>query len=62
MVLFSNLCKMARFLNKNTLKVKNYMKKNFCKILEIHLRVIWSLLNPSKNKETKKLNKIMMQS
>ena len=39
-VLLTNLCKMARFLNKNTFKVKNYMKKNFSMILEMYLRVI----------------------
>ena len=36
---FTYLCKMARFLSKNGIMVKNCMKKNLCKTLEMYLRL-----------------------
>ena len=53
MVLFTNSCKMDRFLNKNGSKVKNSMKKNFRKILEIHLRLTSLLSDLKKIKKSK---------
>ena len=57
LVLFTNLCKTDRSLNNNGMKVNKYMKKNFFKILEIHLRLTLSLSNLSKNKNSKKRHK-----
>ena len=56
-VLFTNLCKTDRSLNNYGIKVYNNMKKNFCKILEIHSRLTSSLSNLSKNKNSKKRQK-----
>ena len=50
-VLFTNLSQMARYSNKNGTMVKNCMKKNCLKILEIHSRLTLSLSNLLMNKK-----------
>ena len=57
MALFTNLWKMARFSNKNGIRVKNFMKKNFHKILVIHSRLTSSLSNLTKKEKSKKRHK-----